>query len=124
MKTKIKNIILYISAFILSVVFGMVLNNLGKYQCKYEDKIDVVHQSISEDKVKASEEELVPAGININTADISKLICLDEIGEITAQRIIDYRENNGSFETIEDILKVPGIGEKTFEKIKDFISVE
>ena len=61
--------------------------------------------------------------VNINTADIYTLMTLDGIGEIYAQRIIDYREANGPFEKIEDIQNVPGIGEKRFEVIKDRITV-
>jgi|LSQX01.1.fsa_nt_gb comEA protein len=61
--------------------------------------------------------------ININTADKQSLMSLPGIGEVKSQAIIDYRNENGNFETIEDITKVSGIGEKTFEKIKDLISV-
>ena len=61
--------------------------------------------------------------ININTADIYTLMSLEGIGETYAQRIIDYREANGRFETIEDICNVPGIGDKRFELIKDYITV-
>lgn len=61
--------------------------------------------------------------ININTADKQNLMSLPGIGEVKSQAIIDYRNENGNFETIEDITKVSGIGEKTFEKIKDLISV-
>ena len=62
--------------------------------------------------------------ININTADVLRLTELKGIGEKTAQKIIDYRTQNGSFESIEDIMNVEGIGDKTFEEIKDYITVE
>ena len=61
--------------------------------------------------------------VNINTADVSKLSTLNGIGESKAQAIIKYREDNGKFTKIEDIMNVSGIGEKAFEKIKDFITV-
>lgn len=61
--------------------------------------------------------------VNINTADLETLMTLDGIGETYAQRIIDYREKNGPFKTIEDIKNVTGIGDKRFELIKDFITV-
>ncbi|MCK4388321.1 MAG: helix-hairpin-helix domain-containing protein, partial [Dehalococcoidia bacterium] len=48
---------------------------------------------------------------------------LPGIGEVLAQRIVDYRSENGPFKRIEDLLKVSGIGEATFEKIKDYITV-
>lgn len=60
--------------------------------------------------------------VNINTADIYTLMSLEGIGEIYARRIIEYREANGPFENIEDIKNVPGIGDKRFELIKDYIT--
>ena len=61
--------------------------------------------------------------ININTAEKNELTELPGIGEVTAQSIIDYRNENGDFKTIEDIMNVVGIGESTFENIKDFITI-
>ena len=62
--------------------------------------------------------------ININTATVEELAELKHIGEKYAQRIIDFREKNGPFVTIEDIKKVKGIGEKIFEANKNRIVVE
>lgn len=59
--------------------------------------------------------------VNINTADSEALQTLNGIGPATAQKIIDYRASNGRFKTIEDIKNVSGIGEKTYDKLKDFI---
>jgi comEA protein len=61
--------------------------------------------------------------ININTASVSELQTLPQIGEVVAQRIIDHREKHGKFEKIEEIMKIKGIGEKTFLKLKDLITV-
>lgn len=61
--------------------------------------------------------------VNINTATLEQLDTLPEIGPKTAQEIINYREANGSFAGIEDIMKVPRIGQVTFEKIKGLITV-
>jgi competence protein ComEA len=60
--------------------------------------------------------------ININTASKEMLMTLKGIGESTANKIINYRNNN-PFESIEDIKKVSGIGDFIYEKIKDFITV-
>lgn len=62
--------------------------------------------------------------ININTAGVEELAKLERIGEKYAQRIIKYRETNGPFKKPEDIMKVKGIGSKTWESNKDRIVVE
>lgn len=61
--------------------------------------------------------------VNINTASISELETLPGIGSNFAQRIIDYRTAHGGFKSIEEIQAVSGIGQKTFEKIKDKITI-
>ena len=61
--------------------------------------------------------------ININTADEEELKKIRGVGPVLAKRILEYRTNNGAFETIEDIKKVKGIGAKTFEKMRDSITV-
>jgi competence protein ComEA len=61
--------------------------------------------------------------ININRAEPWLLEALPSIGEVTAQAIVNYRTENGPFQRIEDLLKVKGIGEGTFDKIKDLITV-
>ncbi|OGN97220.1 MAG: hypothetical protein A2Z77_06545 [Chloroflexi bacterium RBG_13_51_36] len=64
-----------------------------------------------------------PQKIDINRAEPWLLEALPGIGEVTAQAIVDYRTENGTFRRIEDLLRVSGIGPATFEKIKDFITV-
>ena len=59
--------------------------------------------------------------ININTATKESLMTLPGIGESRAESIIAYREQNGYFSSVEDIMKVSGIKEAAFEKIKDYI---
>ena len=61
--------------------------------------------------------------ININTASRSELTDLPGIGNVLAERIVDYRTRNGAFARIEDIKNVSGIGEKRFEAIMDRITV-
>ena len=63
------------------------------------------------------------AAVNINTATKEELDALPEIGPVKAQAIIDYRKANGPFKTPEDIMKVNGIKEGTFAKVKGMISV-
>ena len=61
--------------------------------------------------------------ININTASAAELDALPSIGPTLAQRIIDYREQNGPFINAEDIINVPGIGPGNYERFKDMITV-
>ena len=61
--------------------------------------------------------------VSINNGTLDQLMTIKGIGESKAKRIIEYREKNGRFGSIEDITKVSGIGLSTFEKIKDFIKV-
>lgn len=61
--------------------------------------------------------------VNLNTAPLESLITLPGIGEDRAKSIIEYRENNGGFKSIEEIQNIEGIGPATFEKLKDRIVV-
>ena len=62
--------------------------------------------------------------IDINSASVQELQKLPQIGAAVAQRIVDYRAKHGKFAKIEEIMKVKGIGEKTFLKLKPLITVE
>lgn len=60
--------------------------------------------------------------ININTATLKELMSINGLGEAKAKAIIKYREENGYFKIIDDLLNVSGIGEALFEKIKEYIT--
>lgn len=63
--------------------------------------------------------------INLNTASEEELIeNLDGIGPAMAKRIIEYRETNGGFYSIEELMNIKGIGEKRFEKLKNSVTVK
>jgi competence protein ComEA len=68
-------------------------------------------------------EKQPPQKIDINRAEPWLLEALPGIGETRAQAIVDYRNKNGPFRRIEDLLQVKGIGEGTFEKIRDYVTV-
>lgn len=61
--------------------------------------------------------------ININKVDKNELLSIPGVGEVTAEKIVNYRKNNGNFKTIDEIKKVDGIGNSKFEKIKTRITI-
>lgn len=61
--------------------------------------------------------------IDINTADAEEFMALPGIGEVLAERIVTYREENGSFTAVEGLLNVEGIGEKRIEDILELITI-
>jgi competence protein ComEA len=73
------------------------------------------------DPASSGQEETL---VNINTAPAVELETLPRIGPTLAGRIVEYREANGPFETVEQIQNVPGIGPATFEGLRDLIAVE
>lgn len=67
--------------------------------------------------------ENLEAKVNINTSNKEKLMTLPGIGETTAQKIIDYRQQNGKFKTIDELQNVNGIGESKYNSLKDKITI-
>ncbi len=68
-------------------------------------------------------EETIAFPIDINTAGTEEFIALPGIGEVLAQRILDYREAHGKFTSLEELMNVSGIGTKRFETILDYITL-
>ena len=69
------------------------------------------------------DEYIIPAGpVDVNSADIYELDQLPGIGEVLAGRIIEYREEHGPFESLEDLCNVSGIGEKTCEELRGLVT--
>ena len=75
---------------------------------------------IADNSIEKTDSSLV----NINTASIDEFKTLPGIGESKAKNIIDYRNNNGSFQSIEDLKKVDGIGDGLYDQIKEIITIE
>ena len=78
-----------------------------------------------ETAVEIPQEELRPdlTPLDLNTAGAEALAELPGIGEELARRVVEYREENGPFETLEDIMLVPGIGEGKFAALEGWIAV-
>lgn len=118
--------------FIVFLIFAGIIVSFA-YNWNYvEDDNDSTSsfQFITVSKTENTEQSKVASSIiatgkiNINTASLEELDTLPGIGPKKAQDIIKYRDTVSPFVTIEDITKVSGIGEKTFEKLKDYIVVK
>ncbi len=90
------------------------------------EKLDIAYIEGASPVIPTPGEEIIASTtelIDINIASQAELESLPGIGPTTAQKIIDYREQNGPFLTTEDIINVSGIGPGTYERIKDLITV-
>ena len=79
--------------------------------------------------VMADDAQPIPATspigvVNINTADATQLAMLPRVGAKAAQRIVDYRKEHGSFKKTSDLMQVKGFGEKSFERLAAYVTVE
>jgi competence protein ComEA len=79
--------------------------------------------------VLAADAQPVPAAtatgvVNLNTADAPQLELLPRVGAKAAQRIIDYRKEHGNFKKTSDLMQVKGFGEKSFERLSAFVTVD
>ena len=98
----------------------------------YNQKVKMLQQSedslkqVEKLKKEKSKKEIALTGkkININTASKEELMALPGVGEKTAEKIILYRNENNDFKSIGEIMKVKGIGPKKFEKMKDYLTLE
>jgi competence protein ComEA len=78
---------------------------------------------VAQEASPSAASKTAPPAVNINTATSAQLEELPGIGPKTAQRIVDYRQKNGPFKKVEDLMQVNGIGEKSFLKLKPLVSI-
>ena len=116
------------------VYISGAVNNPGSYPLKEGDSIESIIQAAGGTTSSADLNRLrlyvpelgeiySPQKIDINRAEAWLLQALPGIGEVRAQAIIDYRQQNGSFHNINELVKVEGIGTATYENIKYLITV-
>jgi len=94
-----------------------------KVRIPFIKEVEAISQTLTPDNLDSGKDQPKDGRININTATVDELCELPGIGAGYAQRIVSYREENGSFKTIEDIKNVKGIKDKLFSQIKDSIVV-
>jgi comEA protein len=102
------------------VIFILACLFIGTGVHFYKKQYPAAHETIA----PLPQEAAQPEKVNINEATVRELITIRHIGPSLAGRIIDERATSGPFRKCEDITRVKGIGEKTYEKIKDAITVE
>lgn len=109
-----KEIYLFVLIIILTLVIGIFI---GDYVYK-----NPIHQSVNQNvNINSSEKA---EKINLNTASEKILSSLPGIGEVKAKKIIEYREKNGDFESIYEIMNVEGIGDDVVSKIVDRVVIK
>ena len=106
-KITISDVVMVIALVMMSIGLGVKMKEVDK------------NKEITIEK----RQESIPLIINIDTASMTELETLPRIGPVTAKKIIDFRQTYGTFKKPEDIIKVSGIGEKTYEKIKGQIGI-
>lgn len=123
-----------ISNFQGEIYIGGAISNPGIYPLKDNDNITAIIQASGGTTDNAdlsrislyipqTNEKSPPQKVNINLAEIWLLQALPDIGKVRAQAIYDYRQKNGPFRNIEEVTKVTGIGNATFDKIKTLITI-
>jgi competence protein ComEA len=112
-----------LSVVLLILVFGFMMF-APSFFVAVSSGVGFAQEEEGEGEESDLEEDEGSVTVNINTASAEELAALDGIGERLAQNIVEYREANGLFATIEDVKSVKGIGDKKLEKIKEFITVE
>ena len=88
---------------------------------KEQDSLESIEK---EPKISKKELKLREKSINLNSAGLDELVSLPGIGTSTAEKIIEYRNKKGKFKSVQQIMNVKGIGEKKFQKIKDYLTIE
>lgn len=118
MKKPLLRVLLLITCLTLVFTLGFFL---GRNQNRLEAVITPLAKSAEADPLSSAEPS--PVSININTASVSDLMLLPGVGEVLAQRILEYRDAHGGFTAAQELLNVEGIGQTRLEELLDFITI-
>lgn len=124
---KNRHICILLAVTVLFAVFTLGII-LGRSQNRHSVQISVPQSMLTPptyptDTPKTANSDAPTYPVNINTADLTEIMTLPDIGMVIAQRIIDYREANGAFQAVEELMNVEGIGEKRMEQLLDFVTI-
>lgn len=118
-------VVIIISLYLIGV---NLINRIDRVD-DLEDAVPTQAETLTDGGQKTAEQEEeelseIKDKININTATKSELMLLDGIGETIAQRIVERRETVGEFTSIDQLFEIEGMGEKKYNGIKDYITIE
>lgn len=126
MKNKVSVLLAVVTALFVGFTLGLFIgrnSGSGTVTLAVPAQMQTAPTAAATAAAETVPEETVSFPVNINTADVDTLTALPGIGQVLAERIVAYRQQNGPFRAIEEITKVEGIGEKKAEAILELITV-
>ena len=126
MKNKVSILLAVVTALFVGFTLGLFVgrnSDSGTVTLAVSPQMQTAPTIAATAAAETVPEETVSFPVNINTADAVTLTALPGIGQVLAERILAYRQQNGPFRVIEEITKVEGIGEKKAEAILDLITI-
>ena len=115
--------VFWICCFCIGFTGGFFIGRNANHTNIHISAAPTAQQSLPVNSTDSTGEPPVQDLVNINTATVSELQTLPNIGEVLAQRIVDYREANGPFASVAELTNVEGIGVKRLEALLDHITI-
>lgn len=117
--------IAFFTAFLcfLCFIFGVTIGRRTSFAEVLLNNNEIVAATLEPNQLNSSTDLETIGKIDINTASVILLQSLPNIGETLAERIVEYREDNGPYHIVEDLLNVKGIGQSRLDEIRQYITV-